>query len=706
MIFLRRRTFQSLFVLICFTATLVLAAPSGVTYLGANMTGDQVVPASGSTGSDTAFLTMASTASISMSVAVSIDGLEGDVSAVHIHLGAPGENSPVAYDLGWIGDSSVNLSLDDAEDPVSGNMYLDIHTSTHPDGEIRGQIVGPRTQVNMTAEMFGVRLPWSTSPGTGIANFEYDKETTVLTWDISVENPVGIVSSVDLDVPVYTNQRYGSLPAPLALTFPTGSIRLADFSWSDGFILLLVTGNMDVVVHTTQYSYGEIGGQIIPVPVSTPSWIVTPEDLNVTLAPEDVFLQDMTVDPPKRNWLFVIDDTGSMGNEIAAVKSAAVDAINSVEETPLEPSLYVLTQFDDPEVTTYSFEDAEDFIAQLNLIVASGGGDCPEYAVSGIREAIAQSLVPGATSELFLFSDAGVKDAGTPINNLKMLMAELVAKDVRVHSVVAVSWCNYLDPIFLDLSALTGGLHIPVQASDVDDAVQNLLFSMLPATDVTRTPTPIGCEPLSIPFDPESGNTSGFLETITAPTGAFPDVDCSVQIQDDEGLALATQQVSVTALLVDSDDDGLLDGQDNCPLNANADQLDNDLDGVGDVCDDDDDNNGVADAADNSPFDGNLDQLDADLDGTGDACDPFPTSDPSPVVDVGDGESGVENREIESGVTLADVVNQALLDCGGSEGAGCMSETLEDLEEQGVITGAEKGALQSTFAKQQGKGKP
>jgi hypothetical protein len=42
----------------------------------------------------------------------------------------------------------------------------------------------------------------------------------------------------------------------------------------------------------------------------------------------------------------------------------------------------------------------------------------------------------------------------------------------------------------------------------------------------------------------------------------------------------------------DSDGDGLLDIQDNCPLIVNADQLDTDDDGLGNVCDDDDDGDG------------------------------------------------------------------------------------------------------------------
>ena len=72
----------------------------------------------------------------------------------------------------------------------------------------------------------------------------------------------------------------------------------------------------------------------------------------------------------------------------------------------------------------------------------------------------------------------------------------------------------------------------------------------------------------------------------------------------------------------DDDNDGVLDGADNCPLTANPDQTDTDGDGIGDVCDPDDDNDGVLDGADNCPFTPNPDQLDADNDGIGDPCDP------------------------------------------------------------------------------------
>jgi pimeloyl-ACP methyl ester carboxylesterase len=70
---------------------------------------------------------------------------------------------------------------------------------------------------------------------------------------------------------------------------------------------------------------------------------------------------------------------------------------------------------------------------------------------------------------------------------------------------------------------------------------------------------------------------------------------------------------------IDSDEDGIADGIDNCPLTANSEQIDDDEDGIGDICDNcldnynpeqiDSNSNGIGDVCENIP---------GDLDGDGD----------------------------------------------------------------------------------------
>ena len=71
---------------------------------------------------------------------------------------------------------------------------------------------------------------------------------------------------------------------------------------------------------------------------------------------------------------------------------------------------------------------------------------------------------------------------------------------------------------------------------------------------------------------------------------------------------------------LDSDDDDTPDSLDNCPLISNGDQLDTDVDGIGDVCDDDLDGDGLTNSMDNCPLVSNPSQWDSLDNGVGDAC--------------------------------------------------------------------------------------
>ena len=96
----------------------------------------------------------------------------------------------------------------------------------------------------------------------------------------------------------------------------------------------------------------------------------------------------------------------------------------------------------------------------------------------------------------------------------------------------------------------------------------------------------------------------------------------SIVIQTSDGTATysKTFTISVADVDEDSDGDGIANSADNCPTTANADQLDTDTDGTGDVCDSDDDGDGVLDTADAFPLDA-TETTDTDGDQIGDNTD-------------------------------------------------------------------------------------
>lgn len=101
-----------------------------------------------------------------------------------------------------------------------------------------------------------------------------------------------------------------------------------------------------------------------------------------------------------------------------------------------------------------------------------------------------------------------------------------------------------------------------------------------------------------------------------------PDIDGDGRLNGDDECPLEAGIINgCPAEEQDSDNDGVPDSVDNCPINANQAQNDYDNDGIGNSCDQDNDNDGVPDEDDNCPTVVNPNQADLDADEVGDMCD-------------------------------------------------------------------------------------
>ena len=139
----------------------------------------------------------------------------------------------------------------------------------------------------------------------------------------------------------------------------------------------------------------------------------------------------------------------------------------------------------------------------------------------------------------------------------------------------------------------------------------------------------VGAEVLQSSADPVSENDSAWINIDVLEFGADTDNDGVLDNVDNCPLIANPDQADTDGDGIgdvcepDTDGDDVIDDSDNCPLIKNPDQADTDGDGVGDACDGgaDTDGDGIEDASDNCPFDPNADQQDTDGDGIGDVCD-------------------------------------------------------------------------------------
>ncbi|XP_033725912.1 von Willebrand factor A domain-containing protein 7-like [Pecten maximus] len=187
---------------------------------------------------------------------------------------------------------------------------------------------------------------------------------------------------------------------------------------------------------------------------------------------------------------FAIDVSGSMSNDIAHVKAVLSKRVNEERVGTIEPSKYVLATFNDPEslTTVASTVDGDEMIRWLDALSVSGGGDCPEYAISGLLAAIELSEL---NSVIIVATDADAKDT----YNAATAVGAANAKGIKVEFLLTGSCSRRRRYVplrhkrdlatFQSIAGGTGGTVYRIGSSELPTILDKLLEeSFTPSTSV------------------------------------------------------------------------------------------------------------------------------------------------------------------------------------------------------------------------------
>ena len=151
---------------------------------------------------------------------------------------------------------------------------------------------------------------------------------------------------------------------------------------------------------------------------------------------------------------FVIDDTGSMGEEIAGVRNALQQYIDTVaaklKPGDVPPTIQLMT-FKDNVTVRITSSDLAAVRSAVGSLVASGGDDCPEFSAQALAQAV-ENVASGGT--ILLATDASTQ----PGVDYNAVLTKLRAKHITLNTILSGD-CAGIDS--------SGGSEVRVAAADL-----------------------------------------------------------------------------------------------------------------------------------------------------------------------------------------------------------------------------------------------
>jgi hypothetical protein len=171
--------------------------------------------------------------------------------------------------------------------------------------------------------------------------------------------------------------------------------------------------------------------------------------------------------PPKTlDLMFVIDTTGSMGDELAYLQAELEDVINRVVRDNGNIQIRLSVNFyrdhgDEYLVRPFPFTtDIQSQIVNLRAQDANGGGDIPEAVDEALQNAIHEhDWREDSIKLMFIVLDAPPHHNATTIPAMPRLMREAAEKGIRAIPVGASATCAETEFLMRSLAIMTGGTY-------------------------------------------------------------------------------------------------------------------------------------------------------------------------------------------------------------------------------------------------------
>ncbi|MFZ4573246.1 MAG: CHRD domain-containing protein [Phycisphaerales bacterium] len=218
------------------------------------LSGRQQVPVNASAGTGCGRFIVDTTAN-TLTYRIVRSALGSAESVAHIHgAAAPGVNAAVLHALP-AGDIKTGVwTYPEAQEAniLNGLMYVNIHSSTFPGGEIRGQIV------DMVAVLDGAQeVPANATTGGGFGLFNLNTTTNELRYYISVTS----LSAPESSAHIHGFSNYG-VNAPVKFPLALGALKTGVWNYAESDEDSILSGLAYVNVHSSAFPGGEIRGQI------------------------------------------------------------------------------------------------------------------------------------------------------------------------------------------------------------------------------------------------------------------------------------------------------------------------------------------------------------------------------------------------------------------------------------------------------------